>query len=44
MSAGKRFNLVLTAKGAEARAFGEYVSDNLNRLYEAFRQATQFTT
>ena len=38
VSAGKRFNLVLTAKGAEARAFGEYVSDNLSRLYEAFRQ------
>ena len=43
VSTGKRFNLVLTAKGAEARAFGEYVSDNLNRLYEAFRQTTNST-
>lgn len=41
VSAGKRFNLVLSAKGAEARAFGEYVSENLDRLYEAFKQTTE---
>jgi ParB family chromosome partitioning protein len=42
-SAGKRFDLVLTAKSADARAFGEYVSENLNRLYEAFRQGNSST-
>jgi ParB family chromosome partitioning protein len=43
VSAGKRFNLVLTGKGTEARAFGDYVSENLDRLYEAFKQTTEPT-
>ncbi|MFD2143685.1 plasmid partitioning protein RepB [Ancylobacter oerskovii] len=35
---GKRFTLALKAKSSDARAFGEYLSENLDRLYEAFRQ------
>lgn len=40
ISEGKRFNLALKAKGADARAFGDYLSENLDRFYEEFRQAT----
>jgi len=35
---GKRFILALKAKGTEAKAFGEYLPENLAQLYEAFRQ------
>lgn len=38
ISDGKRFNLALKARGTEARAFGDYLSENLDRFYEAFRQ------
>jgi ParB family chromosome partitioning protein len=34
----KRFTLALKAKGTDANAFGEYLSDNLAQLYAAFRQ------
>lgn len=34
----KRFTLAIKAKGAEARAFGDYLSDHLDRLYEAFQR------
>ena len=36
---GKGFNLTLTAK--DASAFGEYISANLDGLYDAFRASTQ---
>jgi ParB family chromosome partitioning protein len=35
---GKKFTLALKAKTSDARAFGEYLSENLDRLYEAFRR------
>lgn len=41
ISNGKRFNLALTAQGTEAKAFGEYLSENLDRFYEAFRQVSK---
>ncbi|RVD57421.1 plasmid partitioning protein RepB [Mesorhizobium sp. M2D.F.Ca.ET.185.01.1.1] len=34
----KRFTLAIKAKSSEARAFGDYLSENLDRLYEAFRR------
>lgn len=34
---GKKFTLALKAKNSDARAFGEYLSERLDRLYEAFR-------
>jgi ParB family chromosome partitioning protein len=37
-SEDKRFTLTLKAKGTGAKAFGEYLSENLAQLYEAFRQ------
>ena len=37
-SDGKRFTLALKARGADAKAFGEYLSENLAQLYEAFRE------
>jgi ParB family chromosome partitioning protein len=37
---GKRYTLALKAKGADANAFGEYLSDHLAQLYEAFRRDT----
>lgn len=37
-SEGKRFTLSLKAKGTDAKAFGDYLSENLAQLYEAFRQ------
>jgi ParB family chromosome partitioning protein len=37
---GKSFTLEFRAKGTDANAFGEYLSENLARLYEAFRQDT----
>ncbi len=40
---GKRFTLALKAKGTDAKAFGEYLSENLAQLYEAFRQDKKST-
>jgi ParB family chromosome partitioning protein len=40
---GKRFTLEFRAKGPDASAFGEYLSENLARLYEAFRRDTGST-
>ncbi|RWI36132.1 plasmid partitioning protein RepB [Mesorhizobium sp.] len=37
-SDAKRFTLAIKAKSSEARAFGDFLSENLDRLYEAFRQ------
>ena len=37
-SDGKRFTLALKARGADAKAFGEYLSENLAQFYEAFRE------
>jgi ParB family transcriptional regulator, chromosome partitioning protein len=34
---GKRFTLTLKAKGPDAKAFGDYLADNLTQLYAAFR-------
>jgi ParB family chromosome partitioning protein len=35
---GKRFTLALKARGKDAKAFGDYLSGHLDKLYEAFRQ------
>ena len=35
-SEDKRFTSTLKAKGKGAKAFGEYLSENLAQLYEAF--------
>jgi ParB family transcriptional regulator, chromosome partitioning protein len=43
-SEGKRFTLALRAKGTDAKAFGEFLSDNLPKLYEAFRQKASTTS
>lgn len=43
ISEGKRFNLALKAKGGDARAFGDYLSENLDRFYEDFRRATSMS-
>lgn len=37
-SDGKKFTLALKAKGADARAFGDYLTEHLDRIYEEFRQ------
>lgn len=34
---GKKFTLAIRAKGPDAKAFGGYLSDNLDRLYDDFR-------
>lgn len=34
---GKRFTLALKAKGTDARAFGHYLAEHLDQLYEEFR-------
>ncbi|MGB3540054.1 MAG: plasmid partitioning protein RepB [Mesorhizobium sp.] len=39
----KRFTLAMRAKSSEARAFGDYLSENLDRLYEAFRRGSALT-
>jgi ParB family chromosome partitioning protein len=38
ISEGKRYSLALKAKGADAGSFGDYLSEHLDELYEAFRQ------
>lgn len=35
---GKKFTLALKARGPDARAFGDYLTEHLDRLYEEFRQ------
>ncbi|AMS45556.1 plasmid partitioning protein RepB [Aminobacter aminovorans] len=35
---GKKFTLALKARGPDARAFGDYLTTHLDRLYEEFRQ------
>ena len=42
-SEGKRFTLALKARGTDAKAFGDYLSENLGQLYEAFRRDTTLT-
>lgn len=43
MGDGKRYTIALKAKGTDAVAFGDYLSENLDDLYEAFRRATGAT-
>jgi len=38
VSDGKKFTLALKARGPDARAFGDYLTERLDRLYEEFRQ------
>ena len=38
ISDGKKFTLALKARGPDARAFGDYLTERLDRLYEEFRQ------
>lgn len=35
---GKKFTLALKARGPDARAFGDYLTEHLDRFYEEFRQ------
>lgn len=35
---GKKYTLALKARGPDARAFGDYLTEHLDRLYEEFRQ------
>lgn len=35
---GKKFTLALKARGPDARAFGDYLTEHLDRYYEEFRQ------
>lgn len=38
---GRGFTLALKSRGADAKAFGAYLSAHLTQLYEAFRQETR---
>jgi ParB family chromosome partitioning protein len=38
---GKRFTLALKARGTGAKEFGEYLSENLDQFFEAFRRNTK---
>lgn len=38
VSQGKKFTLALKARGPDARAFGDYLTEHLDRLYEEFRK------
>jgi ParB family chromosome partitioning protein len=38
VSDGKKFTLAFKARGSDARAFGNYLAEHLDRLYEEFRQ------
>jgi ParB family chromosome partitioning protein len=38
ISDGKKFTLALRARGPDARAFGDYLTEHLDKLYEEFRQ------
>jgi ParB family chromosome partitioning protein len=35
---GKRYTVSLKAKGSDAKAFGEYLSERLADMYQAFKQ------
>ncbi len=35
---GRKYTLALKARGPDARAFGDYLTEHLDRLYEEFRQ------
>lgn len=41
---GKKFTLALKARGPDARAFGDYLTEHLDRFYEEFRQRTDKQT
>lgn len=41
---GKKFTLALKARGPDARAFGDYLTEHLDRLYEEFRQQNDIKT
>jgi len=41
---GKRFTLAVKAKGNDARVFGDYLSKQLPRIYQDFRQELTSTT
>lgn len=41
---GKKFTLALKARGPDARAFGDYLTEHLDRFYEEFRQRTDQQT
>ena len=40
---GKKYTIAIKAKGPGALAFGDYLAENLNELYEAFRRAKSAT-
>ncbi|MCO5073815.1 MAG: plasmid partitioning protein RepB [Rhizobiaceae bacterium] len=40
---GKRYTIAIKAKGPDALAFGDYLSESLNDLYAAFRKAKSAT-
>ncbi len=44
VSDGKKFTLALKARGPDARAFGDYLTERLDRLYEEFRQQNDTKT
>lgn len=41
---GKKFTLALKARGPDARAFGDYLTEHLDRFYEEFRQRSDQQT
>lgn len=41
---GKKFTLALKARGPDARAFGDYLTEHLDRLYVEFRQQNDTRT
>lgn len=44
LAEGKKFTLALKARGPDARAFGSYLTEHLDRLYEEFRQQNDMRT
>lgn len=44
LAEGRKFTLAIKAKGPDAKAFGRYLSDNLDRLYDDFRRRASATT
>ena len=41
---GKKFTLALKARGPDARAFGDYLTEHLDQFYEEFRQRSDQQT
>lgn len=41
---GRKFTLALKARGPDARAFGDYLTEHLDRFYEEFRQRSDQQT